>query len=69
MPKGRVKFYDIAKEFGFIEPEEGGQDVFLHATAVKEAGLDFLGQGQQVSYDLKEHKGRIVAQNIRLLTL
>ncbi|CAK9250942.1 unnamed protein product [Sphagnum jensenii] len=68
MPKGRVKFYDIGEKFGFIEPEEGGQDVFLPSTALQDAGLDFLGQGQQVSYDLTEDKGKIVAQNIKLLT-
>jgi hypothetical protein len=44
MATGRVKFYDIFKGFGFIEPDDGSKDVYLHSREVKEAGLDFLGQ-------------------------
>lgn len=68
MATGRVKFYDIFKGFGFIEPDDGSKDVYLHSREVKETGLDFLGHGQKVSYDLKESRGKLFADNIRLLT-
>ena len=68
MATGRVKFYDIFKGFGFIEPDDGSKDVYLHSREVKDAGLDFLGQGHKVSYDMKESRGKLFANNIRLLT-
>jgi CspA family cold shock protein len=68
MATGRVKFYDAFKGFGFIVPDDGSQDVYVHSKEVKEAGLDFLAQGQRVSYDLKELRNRVISHNIRLLT-
>lgn len=70
MPQGKVKFYDISKSYGFITPDEeteDGKDVFVHFRELQESGLDFLGDHQKVSYDLKEIKGKVVASNIRLL--
>lgn len=68
MVTGRVKFYDVLKGFGFIVPDDGSKDVYVHSKEVKETGLDFLGQGQRVSYDLKELRNRMIAHNIKLLT-
>lgn len=67
MPTGKIKFYDAFKEFGFIVPDDGSQDVYIHSKEVKEAGLDFLAQGQQVSYELKELRNRVIAHTIKLL--
>ena len=49
MTKGTVKFYNVQKGFGFIEPEDGGKDVFVHATALERAGISRLVEGQKVS--------------------
>ena len=51
MTKGTVKFYNAQKGFGFIEPEDGGKDVFVHATALERAGIGILVEGQKVSFD------------------
>lgn len=51
MIKGTVKFYNEQKGFGFIEPEDGGKDVFVHATALERAGMGPLTEGQKVSFD------------------
>lgn len=67
MPTGKVKFYDISKDSGFIAPDDGSQDVFVHLRELKESGLDFLGEHQKVRYEIKEVKGKTLAFNIRLL--
>jgi CspA family cold shock protein len=51
MTKGTVKFYNDQKGFGFIQPDDGGKDVFVHATALERAGLHGLREGQKVSFD------------------
>lgn len=51
MIKGTVKFYNDQKGFGFIEPEDGSKDVFVHATALERAGMSGLSEGQKVSFD------------------
>lgn len=51
MIKGTVKFYNEQKGFGFIEPEDGSKDVFVHATALERAGMGSLAEGQKVSFD------------------
>jgi cold shock protein len=51
MIKGTVKFYNDQKGFGFIEPEDGGKDVFVHATALERAGMSGLSEGQKVSFE------------------
>ena len=67
MPMGTVKWFNSTKGFGFIEPEGGGKDAFVHITAVQQAGLMTLKDGQKVSYQLTEtDNGRIAAQNIAL---
>jgi CspA family cold shock protein len=54
--KGTVKFYNAQKGFGFIEPEDGGKDVFVHATALERAGISQLVEGQKVSFDTEQDK-------------
>ena len=54
MNKGTVKFYNAQKGFGFIEPDNGGKDVFVHATALERAGITQLIEGQKVSFDTEQ---------------
>jgi cold shock protein len=54
MTKGTVKFYNVQKGFGFIEPEDGGKDVFVHATALERAGINTLVEGQKVSFETEQ---------------
>ena len=66
MPIGTVKFFNEQKGYGFIAPEGGGQDAFVHITAVERAGLRTLRQDQRVSYDLQEdNRGKLKAENIK----
>lgn len=66
MAVGTVKFFNSQKGFGFIQPKDGGKDVFVHVTALERAGLSFLNEGQQVSFDLeRDRKGRDSATNLR----
>lgn len=66
MQKGTVKWFNAEKGFGFIQPSAGGKDVFVHISAVERAGLSGLNEGQQVSYDLVENRGRTSAENLKL---
>ena len=65
MATGTVKWFNPTKGFGFIEPEEGGNDVFVHISAVEQAGLRTLNEGQKISYELQEEKGKTSAGNIQ----
>lgn len=65
MATGTVKWYNAQKGFGFIEPSEGGKDVFVHATALEAAGLRSLNDGQQVSYELTEDRGKTSATSLK----
>ena len=66
MPQGTVKFFNDAKGFGFITPDEGGNDAFVHITAVERAGMRTLQQNQRVSYDLEEdQRGKTKAVNLQ----
>ena len=67
MPVGTVKWFNQTKGFGFIEPEAGGADVFVHISAVERAGMGTLNEGQKVQYDLErdERRGRTHAANLR----
>ena len=67
MPNGTVKWFNQTKGFGFIAPEDGGSDVFVHISAVERAGLTSLSDNQKVQYDLEEGRdGRSLAANIVL---
>lgn len=66
MPIGTVKFFNDQKGYGFIAPEEGGNDAFVHISAVEKAGLRTLQQDQRVSYELEEdRRGKMSAVNIQ----
>ncbi|MGF1544137.1 MAG: cold-shock protein [Parvularculaceae bacterium] len=67
MASGKVKWYNPTKGYGFIQPDEGGKDVFVHATALEAAGLRHLDDGQAVTYELKEERGRTSAANLKLM--
>ena len=68
MPIGTVKWFNPTKGFGFIAPEDGSQDAFVHISAVERAGLGALAEGQKVSYDLEPGRnGRMAAGNLSLL--
>ena len=65
MAIGTVKFFDAGKGFGFIRPEGGAKDVFVHASAVQSAGMDTLSEGQRVSYDVVTERGKLAASNLK----
>ena len=66
MPIGTVKFFNASKGYGFISPEDGGQDAFVHITAGERAGMQTLNQDQKVSYDLEEdQRGKTKAVNLQ----
>lgn len=69
MASGTVKFFNSAKGFGFIQPDDGGSDVFVHASAVERAGLPGLGDGDQVSYELEQDRrsGKLSAGSLELI--
>ena len=64
MPTGTVKWFNGRKGFGFIEPDDGENDVFVHVTAVKDSGLDVLNEGDKVSFELVENRGRMAAEKL-----
>ena len=66
MATGTVKFFNENKGYGFIQPDEGGQDAFVHITAVERAGFRTLTQNQRVSYDLEQdRRGKMAATNLK----
>ena len=65
MPIGKVKFFNTQKGFGFIQPEDGGNDAFVHISAVERAGMNSLVQDQRVSYELEtDQRGKTSAVNL-----
>lgn len=68
MANGTVKWFNNDKGFGFIQPEDGGGDAFVHISAVERAGLRTLGEGQKVAYDLVQDKrtGKMSADNLQV---
>jgi len=66
MAKGIVKWFNPTKGFGFIQPDDGGADVFVHVSAVKNAGLHTLDENQEVVFELANEKGRTSAVDLRL---
>ncbi len=67
MSNGTVKWFNATKGYGFIQPEEGGKDVFVHVSAVERAGLQGLNEGQRVSYEMQNERGRTAAVNLKPL--
>ena len=66
MAIGTVKWFNTTKGFGFIMPQDGGKDVFVHITAVQAAGLRGLDEGQKVSYEVAMERGKAAATNLKL---
>ena len=66
MPSGTVKWFNGQKGYGFIQPDGGGKDVFVHISAVEKAGLDGLREGDKVTFDIVPNKGRESAENLRV---
>lgn len=68
MPNGTVKWFNTTKGYGFIEPDDGGKDIFVHISAVERSGLTGLADNQKVSFELEDGRdGRQMAGNLKLL--
>jgi CspA family cold shock protein len=65
MAVGTVKWFNATKGFGFIVPQDGGKDVFVHITAVQKAGMTGLNEGQKLSYEVAMERGKAAAINLR----
>jgi cold shock protein len=66
MANGTVKWFNPTKGFGFIQPDQGGADVFVHISALESAGIRNLSEGQKISYELATDKGKTAAANLKL---
>ena len=65
MATGTVKWFNAQKGFGFIQPSDGSKDVFVHVTAVQAAGMATLNEGQSISFDITNERGKPAASNLR----
>src|SRR5713226_6904167 len=66
MPTGTVKWFNATKGYGFIQPQAGGKDVFVHISAVERAGLSTLNEGQTVQYEVVSNRGKESADNLKV---
>ena len=66
MATGTVKWFNQTKGYGFIQPQDGGKDVFVHISAVERAGLSSLNEGQVVEYELVSNRGKQAAENLKM---
>ena len=66
MATGKVKWFDAKKGFGFITPDEGGKDAFLHVSALQAGNISSVTDGQAVEYELTEQRGKMAASNITI---
>ena len=66
MPSGIVKWFNPTKGYGFIQPEGGGKDVFVHISAIEKAGLDGLREGDKVTFDVVSNRSKESAENLRM---
>ena len=67
MATGTVKFFNTQKGYGFIQPDDGSKDVFVHITAVERAGMRSLNEGQKVSYEIVTERGKQAAGNLQAI--
>ena len=68
MAKGTVKWFNTQKGYGFIRPEDGGADAFVHISAVERSGLSMLDEGQEVEFELVEQRnGKMAAENLKMV--
>ncbi len=66
MATGTVKWFNATKGYGFIQPDNGARDVFVHISAVERAGLSTLNEGAKISYEEQERRGKVSAENLRV---
>jgi cold shock protein len=66
VPKGTVKWFNPTKGYGFIQPQGGGKDVFVHISAVERAGLSSLNEGQSIEFEIVENRGKSSAENLKV---
>lgn len=66
MAQGTVKWFNSQKGFGFIQPDDGGNDVFVHISAVEKAGLRGLNDGQKITYEVQQDRGKLAATNLQV---
>ncbi|MEI7668904.1 MAG: cold-shock protein [Pseudomonadota bacterium] len=67
MATGVVKWFNTIKGFGFIQPDDGSKDIFVHISAVHKSGLKTLNEGQRISFDIATEKGKSAAVNLKLV--
>jgi CspA family cold shock protein len=67
MAIGTVKWFNAQKGYGFIQPQDGGKDVFVHISAVERAGMSTLNEGQKVSYEIARDRGKEAAANLSVV--
>ncbi|MFL2647527.1 MAG: cold-shock protein [Candidatus Actinomarinales bacterium] len=65
MPKGKVKWFNQTKGYGFIAPDEGDKDIFVHITAVRDSGMQNLEEDQEVEFEIVEKDGKASAENLK----
>jgi cold shock protein len=65
--QGAVKWFNPTKGYGFVQPDGGGKDVFIHISAVERAGMSTLNEGQKISFDVVANRGKESAENIKVL--
>jgi CspA family cold shock protein len=68
MVNGTVKWFNTNKGYGFIEPDDGGKDVFIHVSAVEKSGLKTLLENQKITFEINQDKGRSSAANIKIVS-
>tara|TARA_A100001388_G_C28699585_1_gene465459 strand:- start:336 stop:542 length:207 start_codon:yes stop_codon:yes gene_type:complete len=68
MVNGTVKWFNANKGYGFIEPDDGGKDVFIHVSAVEKSGLKTLLENQKITFEINQDKGRSSAANIKIVS-
>ena len=67
MASGPVKWFNATKGYGFIQPDDGGSDIFVHISAVERAGLSTLNEGQKLQYELEERRGKTNANDLKVI--
>ncbi|MDR1034872.1 MAG: cold-shock protein [Holosporales bacterium] len=66
MTTGKVKWFNFSKGYGFIQPDDGGEDIFVHISALEKSGINVLNEGQNVGYETMSRNGKISAVNLQL---